>query len=269
MEFTRKRNARGRTQKTYKEWYDETDQYRITWRSEYMGITVPEMFYACVRCLVRPTGLETFWNFCGKQGPYKTMKKAIESCERHRRIWETFFKIAAGPYKGRADRLRALDEKATFGNGFDGVRVMSMIPAWVRDVAEPGALRLLDQPRRPTHEEEECPPSNETTPAEDLSDLTEVSETTESPPSRETDEPSSSLPKTQMLGPVSVATDGDGATTKPRRRSSSSRKDDVGSLKSTAASATEPAPEAKKPAKSRTAKRSGTGKAKPVAMTTS
>src|SRR4051812_35205930 len=123
MEFTKKRNAAGKTQKTYREWYDESGSYRISWRNEYMGVSLVEAFYSCVQCIV-PHG--TMWNFCGKMGPYKTFKKAVEAAEKHHRLWEKFFEIVAGPYKGRAERLRVLKARAIHGD----VPVMAMIPEW-------------------------------------------------------------------------------------------------------------------------------------------
>jgi len=39
MNFTQRKRIKGKSVKTYKEWYDETGEYRITWRKEAFGIT--------------------------------------------------------------------------------------------------------------------------------------------------------------------------------------------------------------------------------------
>jgi len=135
MEFKRKR-IRGRDQKTYREWYDESRQYQIRWRSMWEGIQVIPAYYALVRCLA---GENVIWDFVGRMGPYKTYKKALEEAERNRKVWERFLEIANGERKGRMDRVRALDLRTRHA----GRRILGSLPLWVRDAAEPRALRLL------------------------------------------------------------------------------------------------------------------------------
>lgn len=135
MEFTRKR-SRGRDQKTYREWYDESRQYQIRWRSEWQGIKVIPAYYSLVRC---EAGDNVMWDFVGRFGPYKTFNKALEEAERNRKVWERFLEIANGERKGRMDKVRALDLRTRHA----GRRILGSLPMWVKGIAEPKALRLL------------------------------------------------------------------------------------------------------------------------------
>src|SRR3954471_15703902 len=120
MEFTRKR-VRGRRQESYREWWDETESYRITWRNEFHGIQVAPAFHAMVR--VQLTGHE-YIDFAGERRPYRTFKAAIHAAERHRKTWLKLLEIAAGPFKGRADRIRELDARARFGVSDEACRLL-------------------------------------------------------------------------------------------------------------------------------------------------
>lgn len=84
MNFKR-RSIKGRSRKVYKEWLDETRQYRITWTREVCGVRVPAHFFAAVRTVL-PNGRE-MWDFAGRRGAYKTFKKAMEECEANKRLW--------------------------------------------------------------------------------------------------------------------------------------------------------------------------------------
>jgi hypothetical protein len=77
------RSIKGKSRKLYKEWLDETKQYRITWNTEVGGVRVPPHFYACVRVTLLD-GRE-MWDFAGRRGPYKTFKKSVEACEMHKK----------------------------------------------------------------------------------------------------------------------------------------------------------------------------------------
>lgn len=134
MEFIQKR-IRGKSQKTYREWHDDTGNYRITWRSEWMGIQVTPAFYSCVRT-VRPNG--EGWDFVGRMGTYKTFNKAVQEAERNRKLWERFLKLANGERKGRIARIRALDSTART----TGRRIFASVPVWVHET-DAYALRFL------------------------------------------------------------------------------------------------------------------------------
>lgn len=79
------RFIKGRSRKLYKEWFDETKQYRIVWTREVYGVRVPPHFFATVRTVL-PNGHE-MWDFVGRRGPYKNLKKATEDCEANKRLW--------------------------------------------------------------------------------------------------------------------------------------------------------------------------------------
>ena len=68
MNFKRKRTP-GRSARVYKEWYDETKQYRITWRNEVAGVATTPAYHACVLCQ-RPDGKE-YWDFAERRAPYR------------------------------------------------------------------------------------------------------------------------------------------------------------------------------------------------------
>ena len=86
MNFHRKK-AKGHVARISKLWLSENKQYRITWRSEVYGIALPPRFFACIRCIRRLDMLEDWWEFAGARRPYKTMKRAVEACERHEKAW--------------------------------------------------------------------------------------------------------------------------------------------------------------------------------------
>jgi hypothetical protein len=75
----------GQSRKKYKEWWDETKQYRITWCKERFGIIVPPHFHACVKIML-PCGRKMI-DFVGKRGSYKTFKLAIAAAEKHQEQW--------------------------------------------------------------------------------------------------------------------------------------------------------------------------------------
>lgn len=133
MEFTRIRK-RGRTQKTYREWKSDCGHYRIIWRSEAFGVELPPRFYATVlTCGVEPL-FKPWWNFVDRRGPYKTFKKAVEDCERSKKLWGAFIEL--GEASGhRAERLRTLVNRSKL--------TFSSLPVWVHPQADPVLLRML------------------------------------------------------------------------------------------------------------------------------
>jgi hypothetical protein len=187
MEF-RRRKAKGRSQQTYKEWVSDCGFFRITWINEY-GY---KHYQACVKveCKTHPFR----WEFALRRGPYKTFKKAVEGCEKNKRLWDAFIKLSHSP--GRRDgKLLALKMREP--------TVFFSLPLWVRQEAEPGLVRMLL-----------CPSSQP-----DQSDHTEASETTLPGAASSTTCTSPSEP-TQDSGPVSSAT-GTGNTGKKKTTTSS------------------------------------------------
>lgn len=139
MEFTRKR-VQGKQQKSYKEWRDESGNYRIVWRNEIMGMEVPDAFYATV-LINGPTG--PYWDFVGTRGPYRSFKKAVEAAKKHHKAWTQLLEIAEGDRKGRADRVRDLDQRYR-GTTRDGdYRLMMSMPAWVEGQVPPSIMQAL------------------------------------------------------------------------------------------------------------------------------
>jgi hypothetical protein len=84
MNFKQK-SIKGKSRKLYKEWFDETKQYRIVWTKEVSGIRVPPHYFATVR-IILPDSHE-MWDFVDRRGSYKTFKKAVEACDVHKRLW--------------------------------------------------------------------------------------------------------------------------------------------------------------------------------------
>ena len=116
MEFKRKKK-RGVNRKTRRLWYS-AEGYRITWRKEVFGVTVPPAFQACVRTVIpgcfENGSIET-WDFVNREKRlYKTIKAAVADCKRHQQLWSQ-----ATEYTG----IRAIQE--LFGHRPMGV------PKWV------------------------------------------------------------------------------------------------------------------------------------------
>lgn len=89
MEFIRKKK-RGQSQKVRRTWFSQ-EGYRIGWRKEIYGVRVPPRFQACVRVLIPYSDgqLRPMWDFVNRSRHLtKTLKAAIDECERHKRLWE-------------------------------------------------------------------------------------------------------------------------------------------------------------------------------------
>jgi hypothetical protein len=139
MEFTRKQ-VRGKNQKTYKEWRDESDNYRIVWRNEFMGLDLPDAFYATVR-KNGPSG--PYWDFVGARGPYRSFKKAAQAANKHRKAWCQLLEIAEGDRKGRVDRVRELDQRYRGSTRDGNYRLMMSMPAWVEGQVPTSIMQAL------------------------------------------------------------------------------------------------------------------------------
>lgn len=192
MEFVRKKR-RGQQQSVSREWVSDDGHYRIVWRREVYGVKVRPGYHPLVRS-INNFGFE-FWSFAGARRPYKTLDLAKEACEKNRRLWEAFCKIAESERKGRADRVRALDAKATLGSGASAHKIMSVLPIWVKEAAEPFLIRILFPVGRRWADDDECDESDPS-PGTSLSD---TSDTSAQVPSPETDS------TTQLSSPVSNA----------------------------------------------------------------
>jgi len=97
MNFKRRQKT-GRSAKVYKEWYDETKQYRITWRSEVAGVATTPAYHACVLCQ-RPDGRE-YWDFAECRRPYRTLNAAQKACEANQKLWLRFLETGQVPPGG-------------------------------------------------------------------------------------------------------------------------------------------------------------------------
>jgi hypothetical protein len=88
MEFKRKK-LRGQNKMGRRTWLS-ADGYRIVWRKEIYGVRVPARFQATVRVLIPYSDgqLRQMWDFVNhRRRLIKTLKAAIEECERHYRLW--------------------------------------------------------------------------------------------------------------------------------------------------------------------------------------
>ena len=136
MNFKHKQ-IKGVSAKHYKEWYDETRQYRVLWRNEAFGVAVTPGFYACVRCS-RP-GSE-YWGFVGRRGLYRTLTSAMDACDRNRQIWDKFLAISG---KAKVRQVKELKEYAIFGSGNSSYSMMSELPVWMMKQAPARLLEIL------------------------------------------------------------------------------------------------------------------------------
>jgi hypothetical protein len=183
MEFKR-RKAKGRSRETYKLWVSDCGFFRINWTNEW-GY---KHYHACVK-VEAPNGFR--WEFALRRGPHKTFKKAVESCEKNKRLWDAFIKLSHAP--GRRDgKLLQLKVRAP--------SVFFSVPLFVREQADPALIDMLL-----------CP-------SKDRNDSTEASEITSS---NDTAGPSlSPSDSTPTSGPVSPAPAEAGIATPPTEMSS-------------------------------------------------
>lgn len=229
-------------QQTTKVWISECGNYMIRWSRECLGVSVTPHYHAMVRIYGGPDADATkIWAFAGRRGPYKKLHTAMEACEYNFKIWTAGVQIAKGEFKGRADRLRAIDVRARVGSGVSRGRLFHNIPVWVRN-HEPAALRIIHAAVFP------CKKSN------DQDDQPEVSMTSES---CSLDSPSTSMEPSELTaetsGLASTATVADEFATPPTETPSK----DTSSRRGTRArSATAPAKGTKKPSKRCTTKKS-------------
>lgn len=131
MQFQRTKNK-----KTSKEWHDEGGlHYRITWKTKFRGVEVTPCYYACVQ-VTRPDGTH-WWDFAWLRRPFRTYKRAVEACKKHRRLWEQFVKLSHAE-GNRIKRLQDLDARGRSG----GANMLSSLPLWVQGQADESLIRM-------------------------------------------------------------------------------------------------------------------------------
>ena len=95
MNFIRKK-IRGQKAETRKTWLSP-EGYRIVWRNEACGISVPEGYQASVRVDL-PNG--EMWDRVEYGKPfYRTMKAAQMACEKHYKTWIKASQAGAREFK--------------------------------------------------------------------------------------------------------------------------------------------------------------------------
>jgi len=170
LNFKRKQRIKGRTAKTYKEWYSDCDQYRISWRNEVFGVAMVPGYHACVRS-------GGGWGFARRRGLYRTLKAAQAACEMNWKLWNAFLVIEG---RGKVTQVRNLIARSMIGKGNQAYSGMSDLPVWVEKKTSPRLLEVLrggkcESPSDPTQiwkSTDFTVPSAETTdgPASDVTD---------------------------------------------------------------------------------------------------
>jgi len=140
MKFTQKKRIPGKSVKTYKEWWSDCGQYRITWRKEVHGVEVDPGFFACVRCVISHRNPTEYWGFANRRGPQRTFKAAVKSCEDGKKAWERFLNITG---RAKVTQYRRLKTDTTVGKGKNRYSALVDIPAWVTEEANPILLNIL------------------------------------------------------------------------------------------------------------------------------
>jgi hypothetical protein len=112
-----------------KDWISKT-KYRITWRRMVFGVQVPSGFQVTVFCCIPGNfegGKTDMWAFVEpRRKLFKTMKKALEACEKHYKNWEKALQCPT---------MRGL--KAIFGHK------PTEIPKWAYGKLDRGILAVL------------------------------------------------------------------------------------------------------------------------------
>jgi len=144
MNFTRKQRIKGRIAKTYREWYSDCKEYRISWRSEVFDVTVAPGYHACVRS-------GEGWGFAQRRGLYRTLKAAKDACEMNWKLWNAFLIIEG---RDKVTQMRNLIARAMIGKGNQAYSGMADLPVWVAKKASPRLLEIIgktcESPSDPT-----------------------------------------------------------------------------------------------------------------------
>lgn len=150
MEFKRMK-ARLWSDGPKKTWMTPDRQYRITYHDKY-GLR----HYHAVVLTERFDG-NTLWNFVGRRGPYKTFKKAVESCERNKKLWDAFVALSHSD-GGKQRRFESLSGRAG--------QIFWSIPVWVRKAAHPSLFELLCPTKDSSGQDDHTEASETSSPAE-------------------------------------------------------------------------------------------------------
>jgi len=90
----KRRKIKGQSQKTRRTWFSR-EEYRIIWRNEVFGVTVPPGFQATVKITLNGE----MWDFIAKSR-YRTFKAAQAACEKHYALW-----VKAIEFKSRIRKI--------------------------------------------------------------------------------------------------------------------------------------------------------------------
>ncbi len=140
MKFKRRYKVKGKTVKTYKEWFDEERNYRIAWRTEVDGIEVPAGYYACVRCVRSRVDRSEYWGFAHKRVLYRTLNAAQKACETGEKLWRQLMSIEG---RDKVSQVRNLETLAMIGNGKTGYSAFTDLPIWAVKIINPRLLEIL------------------------------------------------------------------------------------------------------------------------------
>jgi len=140
MNFTMKTRIKGKSVKTYREWWSDCGNYRITWRREVNGVSVDPGFYACCRCFVSHRDPTAYFGFAYRRGLNRTLKAAKLSCEDGKRVWEQFLRITG---QAKVTQFRRLKASSVVGKGRNKYSALTDIPQWVIEEADPRLLEIL------------------------------------------------------------------------------------------------------------------------------
>lgn len=140
MNFTQKKRIPGKTVKTYKEWWSDCGNYRITWRKEVSGVEVDPAFFSCVRCVRSHRDQTEYIGFAHRRGPIRTLKVAIKECEESKNVWNQFLRITG---RAKVTQFRRLKAGTMVGVGKNRYSAMTDIPAWVVEEADERLLDIL------------------------------------------------------------------------------------------------------------------------------
>jgi hypothetical protein len=131
---------KGKSVKTYREWWSDCGNYRITWRREVNGVAVDPGFYACVKCFVSHHDPTEYVGFANRRGLNRTLKAAIKSCEDGESVWLRFLRITG---RAKVTQFRRLQADTMVGKGKNRYSALTDIPQWVVAEADPRLLEIL------------------------------------------------------------------------------------------------------------------------------
>ena len=188
MNFKRVK-VKGQSRKLHRTWKSDDRCYRISWRREFMGVSLPPRFQACVRIHLPNCG--EMWDFAGRRSPFKTFKAASEACEHHRRLWSAI---------AQATGVRRIQELC-------GGKVPTGYPLWIRKEMNAKVRTILENANNP--EQNKCE-HDQDAPTEVLSTTLNTFKDGDMPVSLKDPKRGRALP----------ATDEDGTTKSHRRRQS-------------------------------------------------